>query len=561
MASLLEPPGVPPEPIAGTNGGYQPSDRFVKWFGKPAAPPPTQHAPPVHRGLGRSSYGVFVLTTIIQILGVISSAAVGHLFSHTPATATSPSGVAIWGEIVFFLLIASSINWLGDLRVGSAYTYYVSRGQPAKELTGTYLALRLILVSLVGLATLPLTYAIGATFGHYSLSGTTYLSFGLFLVLPVLWTPWMVVSQLRIARGYSIQAQYPQLVEVGVRTVGIVTVIFLLPGLLGFTYAFVLGGVASFLYCLPELWREMSPPAKARAVQLLRYSWPLMGSLMFQFLASNAPPFFVTGLLQSTALFGVFSWDNGWRILLLSVPSAVVLPLFPYLASFHAKGDYALVQRKTWEALRFTAIIVVPVAVAIVVYRVPIPSVIYSNYYAQNGIVALPLLALSAIPLGLSQVIGTSLNSIGYQRLELYISGTIVGAMVASTVILFHFFPNLGAIAAGVLVGSIAALALNTYFMEHLLHVRIRPMPIVRIIAASAAAFLIMAEANRYITLSHWWVLFGLLAIGFVVYAFVLAGIGELTKLDLHTMVGAIGLPDRLATVLGRLCWREAPPP
>jgi putative peptidoglycan lipid II flippase len=559
VAAPLEPPGVPPELFPATNGGYKPSDRFVRLFGKPAAPPPTQHAPPEHRGLGRSSFGVFFLTTLIQILGVISSAAVGHTFGYRVATATTPSGVTIWGELVFFLLIASSINWLGDLRVGSAYTYYISRGQPAKELTGTYLGLRLILVSLIGLAALPLTYLLGASLG-FSLSGTTYLSFGLFLLLPVLWTPWMVVSQLRIARGSSIQAQYPQLVEIGVRTTAIVSVIFLDPGLLGFTYAFVLGGLASFLYCLPELWREMSPPAKARAVQLLRYSWPLMGSLMFQFLASNAPPFFVTGLLHSTALFGVFSWDNGWRILLLSVPSAVVLPLFPYLASFHAKGEYALVQRKTWEALRFTAIIVVPIAIAIVVYRVPIASDLYDGYYAREGAVALPLLALSAIPLGLSQVIGTSLNSIGYQRLELYISGTIVGVMVASTVTLFELFPSLGAIAAGVLAGSLAALALNTYFMEHLLHVRIRPLPILRIIAASAAAFLILAEFNKFVNPTKW-TLIPLLVLGFAVYALVLAGIGELTKGDLKTITTAMGLPARLAIVLGRLCWRAEPPP
>ncbi|MCI4326443.1 MAG: polysaccharide biosynthesis C-terminal domain-containing protein [Thermoplasmata archaeon] len=540
-------------------GGYLPSERFVKWFGKPAAPPPTQHAPPEHRGLGRSSFGVFFLTTLIQVLGVISSAAVGHTFGYRAATATTPSGVAIWGELVFFLLIASSINWLGDLRVGSAYTYYVSRGQPAKELTGTYLGLRLILVSLIGIATLPLTYLLGGSFG-FSLSGTTYVSFGLFLVLPILWTPWMVVSQLRIARGSSIQAQYPQLVEIGVRTSVIIAVIYLDPGLLGFTFAFVLGGLASFLYCLPELWREMSPPARARAVQLLRYSWPLMGSLMFQFLASNAPPFFVTGLLRSTALFGVFSWDNGWRILLLSVPSAVVLPLFPYLASFHAKGEYALVQRKTWEALRFTAIIVVPFAIAIVVYRVPIPNDLYDGFYARQGAIALPLLALSAIPLGLSQVIGTSLNSIGYQRLELYISGTIVGAMVVSTVTLYELFPSLGAIAAGVLVGSLAALALNTYFMEHLLHVRIRPVPIVRIVAAAGAAFLIMAELNKFVNPTKW-TLIPLLLLGLVVYAFVLAAIGELTKADLKTITTAIGLPERLAIVLGRLCWRAEPTP
>lgn len=560
MATPLESSGVPPGPIPPAIGGYQPSDRFVKWFGKPAAPPPTQHTPPVHRGLGRSSYGVFILTTLIQVMGVISTAVVGHTFFHRIPSPGTPTGLTIWGEIVFFLLIASSINWLGDLRVGAAYTYYVSRGQPAKELTGTYLTLRVVLVSLIGLAALPATFVLGGAL-HFSYSSPTYQSFGLFLVLPVLWSPWMVVSQLRIARGSSIQAQYPQFVEVGVRTVAIISVIFLDPGLLGFTYAFVIGAAASFAYCMPELWREMSPPAQARAVQLLRYSWPLMGSLMFQFLASNAPPFFVTGLLHQSSLFAVFSWDNGWRILLLSVPSAVVLPLFPYLASFHARGDYALVQRKTWEALRFTALIVLPASIAIVVYRVPIPNVIVDGQVAQLGAITIALLAISAIPLGLSQVIGTALNSIGYQRLELYISGTIVAGMVASTVVLFQFYPTLWAIAAGVLVGSCAALGLNAYFMERLLRVRIRVLPIVRITVAALAAFLMMSELNRFVNPNHWWILFPFILLGFVVYSFVLAGIGELTKADLLTITGAVGLPDRLGHMLGRLCWRAEPPP
>jgi O-antigen/teichoic acid export membrane protein len=537
-----------------STGGYEPSAEIIAKFGKPAAPPPNAHAPPEHRGLGRSSIGVFVLTTLIQVMGVVSTYAVTHTFAQGSA------GLAVWGEIGLYLLIASSINWLGDLRVGAAYTYYISRGQPAKELTGTYLGLRLVLVSGISVGILLATLALGswANVPSFQLPAVSYTSLGLFLSLSILWTPWMVISQLRIARGSSIRAQYPQFVEVAVRTVAIIAIIYLAPGLLGFTLAFVIGGVASFAYCLPELLREMSPPAKARAVQMLTYSWPLMGSLMFQFLASNAPPFFVTGLLHNGDLFAAFSWDNGWRILLLSVPSAVVLPMFPYLASFHARGEYALVQRKTWEALRFTAMIVLPASIAIVVYRVPIANNLTNAIVAHQG-TTFALLAVSAIPLGLSQVIGTALNSIGYQRLELYISGTIVGAMVASTVIAYLLFPVLASVAAGVLVGSLAALALNSYFMEHLLRVRIRPIPILRITAAAGAAFLMMAEVNKFVNPTKW-TLGPLLLLGFAVYAIVLAAIGELTRSDVKLVTGAVGLPDWIGTQLGRLCWKAEPP-
>ena len=234
--------------------------------------------------------------------------------------------------------------------------------------------------------------------------------------------------------------------------------------------------------------------------------------------------------------------------------------MFPYLASFHAKGEYALVQRKTWESLRFTAMIVLPATVAIVVYRVPIANNLTNAYVAQQGATSFALLAISSIPLGLSQVIGTALNSIGYQRLELYISGTIVGAMVTSTVLVYLLFPVLASVAAGVLVGSIAALALNSYFMEHLLKVRIRPIPILRITAAAGIAFLMMAELNKFVDVTKW-TLGPLLILGFAVYALVMAGIGELTSSDVQLVTGAVGLPARLGTLLGRLCWRAEPPP
>lgn len=552
------------EPSDPSTTGYRPSAGVVARFGAPAPPPPQEHVPTQHAGLGRSSLGVFILTTLIQIMGVIATSIVGHTF------ALPESGQAVMGELALFLLLASSINWLGDLRVGAAYTYFVSRGQPAVELTGSYLSLRLILTSAISGGSLLAIFGFSQALGR-GFNLAEWESLSLMLLLPFLWTPWMVVSQLRVARGHSITAQYPQVIEVALRSALIIAIIALplkghplpyglSPGLYAFTLAYVAGGVASFLYCLPELWREFGGASRARATQMLRYSWPLMGSLMFQFLASNAPVFFVEGLLRDTAYVNAFNWANGFRILLLSIPSAVVLPLFPYLASQHARGEFDGVQRKTWDALRFAAMIVLPCALAIVVYRVPLAVLLNNGSVGQKGSMALAILAISAFPLGLSQVMGTALNSIGYQRLELYLSATLVAAMVVSSIGLFVLFPNLAAIAAGVLAASIAAFALNAYFLEQLLRVKIRPWPIVRISVAAVLAFAALALLNRYIDPSRWFVLPLAVLAGLGVYILVLAAIGELTRRDVELVVGAVGLSDRVGHTLARICWREAPP-
>ncbi|HKV89813.1 MAG TPA: lipopolysaccharide biosynthesis protein [Thermoplasmata archaeon] len=544
--------------------GYRPSADMIARFGSPAAPASSEHVPTQHGGLGRSSLGVFILTTLIQVMGVAATTVLGHTFSRGNA------GQAVLGELALFLLLASSINWLGDLRIGAAYTFFVSRGQPAKELTGTYLTLRIALVGGFSAGSLVAIYAFSSLRG-VSFSAAEWSSLGAMLVLPLLWTPWMVVSQLRVARGQSITAQYPQVLEVGLRSALIIAVMafalhngsqpsWVSPGIATFTFAYVAGGVASFLYCLPELWRETSAASRDRASQMLRYSWPLMGSLMFQFLASNMPVFFVAGLLANTALVNAFNWANGFRILLLSIPSAVVLPLFPYLASQHARGEYDAVQRKTWDALRFAALILLPCALALVVYRVPVAVVLQNGSISLKGSASLAILAVSAFPFGLSQVIGAALNSVGYQRLELYLSATVVAAMAGSTVILFLFFPVLEVIAVGVLIASVAALVLNAYFMEVLLRVRVRPWPILRIALAGILAFASLALLNRYINPSRWFALPLAILAGLTVYVLVLAAIGELTKDDVRVVCGAVGFPDRVAHQLSRMCWRESPP-
>jgi len=115
-----------------------------------------------------------------------------------------------------------------------------------------------------------------------------------------------------------------------------------------------------------------------------------------------------------------------------------------------------------------------------------------------------------------------------------------------------------GAIA--VLASSVAALALNTYFMETLIRVHIQPRSILGITLSAAAAFFAMSQFNRYLPHNRYFELAAGVVLGFVAYFAILILVGELTRQDVHQLGRSIGLPGWMYGWVARLCWRERTP-
>ncbi len=520
------------------------------------------------RPLGLSSSMVFLISVAIQAIGFLGNYFVSHHIGiyHTGLTAVGVAG--------FYLTLASTINGLADLRLGSAYTYFIARGRAASELTGTYAAVRLGMMALVsgGLFLLAphLYFAEGASTClargcSVTIPASTEIAvFGLFLITPLLWTPGSVYSQLWIARGDSIRSQHPLLIQSVVQAGGLITVALISPGpvgaLWGFALAYVLGGVASALYTSGTVLRLARSVRFSEVSGMVRYAWPLMGGLGLAYVWTNAPIFFVAAL--SSSAVAIFLAANGFRILLLGLPNAVSVPLFPHLTNLHVRREYELLRRRTWAALRYTAMLVVPAAIAMVVYRAPLLNNLFVGTYG-SGALPLALLAASAIPAALSQIILTALSSIGRQRLDLYLMGLQVAVLLGiSLLVLPPFAPlgNLGLLGAAlaILGSSLAGLALNTYFLERLLAIRIQPRVIGAILASAVASFLAVSRLNSLINPNRWFILVPAILLGFAVYYLVLSLVtAELSKQDVRALVGYLGLPTALGSVLAVACRRS----
>jgi O-antigen/teichoic acid export membrane protein len=532
------------------------------------------------RAVGLSSGVIFVISLVIQLIGYFATYffAQGIGLQHGSGGA-DPSGRVLLGILQFYLFLASSINGIGDLRIGAAYTFFVARGKSPDESTGTYLVLRFLMVGSAGLLLLLFSQNLQGTSGPLAIGSTELATLGIFLALPILWSVSTVYTQLKIAKGESICSQYPLLLESIVRTSCLVFVATHNPTIWTITLAYVPGAVVSTLYCLPAVRQHFHGFLRSEASGLFRFAWPLMGGLVLTYLAGNAMGILVFSQAGAQSLY-FFNAANGFRILALAVPMAVIVPLFPSLTSLHARGMLNPIRTQTWHALRFTAMAVVPGAVYLVVYRVPVLHILYNYQVALNGNVALAFLAASSIPFALTLVIGTALQSIRLQRLELYLTSVQVTVMFGVAMLLMiPFFPpltsavdsfsfagidGLGGIngaSVAILASSITALAVNTYFLERHLQLRVPYRPILTITFAAAVGFFAVSRFNILVVgISRWYQLFPGIVIGFTVYALVLAAIGELSRSDVLQLGGMAKVPDRVLRPLSRLCWRRENP-
>ncbi len=506
-----------------------------------------------------SSGVVFATALAIQVLGVVGSI---FLYKHI---GVSPEGQALIGTAQLFLLIGSSINGIGDLRIGAAYTYFLARGKKALDNTATYLALRTAMV-IAASVTLFVIAPISIS-GHAIASSSEIVPLGIFLALPVLWSFSTVYNQMYIGLGNSLRAQFPSLVEAIVRLPVLIYVAYDVRTLEGMTIAYAVGASASAIYSFQAVAHQVGKFVWSEAVHLFRYAWPLMGGLMLNYLVTNMIPLIVSANLGATKL-SIFLTANGWRILVLSLPTAVATPLFPYLAGLHRQERYELVRSGTWHALRYTAIFLVPGVVALVTYRYTFLNVFANKLYAGPGAWPLAILVIAAIPLSFSQIILSSLDAIGRRRLELYITAAQVVVLIVAVVVLMPPWGVLpyrdGIISASiaVLLSGIASIVLNTYFMETLIRVHIDPKSIVRITVSAGVSFAALAFLNRTRVFP---VLSGLdllaaVFLGFAVYFVILALIGELTREDVRRVGASLSLPRWLYEPFTRLCWVSATP-
>ncbi|MCL4324066.1 MAG: polysaccharide biosynthesis C-terminal domain-containing protein [Candidatus Thermoplasmatota archaeon] len=516
----------------------------------------------------------------IQILGWIGTKS---LFVYVVGTSKVSPALELVGIATTLILTYSVVTGIGGCRISSAYTFFVARGADRKPLTGTYIIFHLISYSVLSSSILLLTQ-----FLNWFPPGFLEAEVLLIVVVPLLHVTTGAYLTERTALGRAAAGQLPAVVESIVRMVAIVYVALqytpcqpplfsscLAPSfgvhlVTQIAWAYVLGSVAGFVVSLPVL-RDFSPQRFLPTLRdLFTYATPLMAAMLLTFSVTIITPF-ILRYLAGSAIMQVFTTVNAFLILLMFLPNAVILPLFPNLARLHAEGRMDELKLRVSKAIRYTFLLLAPGMIAFSVFRVPILDIAYSGSVVPYGAQGMIVISLAALPMSLFLITGTTLDSVGLQRREFYASSVQLATLVVSLFIFVPFFGRFGqayvvGATVSMVLGSIAGLAMNAFYLHRHLPIHIPVRSILTVLLASVATFAVfsntvMTRIGLHLNLGSPYILAPVMVLGLVVYAGVLMLIGELSKEDVIELTASAGLPPSFGKALSRLCWKTSSAP
>lgn len=521
------------------------------------------------------------------------------------------------GVMTLYLLISSSIYTLGDLRFVSAYCFFVARGGDPGTLTAAYLLFRVASLGGLAFGFGIVTLLIAPQLGIALIGGG--LPLVLFLIVPLLETPSFVYAYRLSAQGKAGLGNWPQVVENCVRTPLLVLVAFLFTyqttstpqklSILGlhFTvqmtstqwvtdvaWAYVLGAIVPFVLLLVHsvvssqgLYRGLNfAPYRSELRTMAIFAAPLVGAMGLTYAVGVIPPFFVVGFLGA-AYLAPFAAANAFLILLMFLPNAITIPLFPDMAGLFVRDEHAELRRRTRKSMRWSVLILAPAVLACIVFRKVLLNDLYSSAVTTGSFdaeYALALMAISVIPQSLFRVMGSVLDAVGQQKRELYLSAVQLSVLSVSLVLFllpstplqyvpyFHYRPSITGAAFAVFFSTTAGFLSNAWFLHKYVRVHPSPRPYLTIIGVSAATFLLFSttavsafgslfgDPSLAIPVSKVPVLVLTVLAGTVLYVVLLAAVGELTKEDVTEMGASLGLPRALYRTVARMCWRTSWP-
>jgi O-antigen/teichoic acid export membrane protein len=471
------------------------------------------------------------------------------------------------------IIVSGIVSALGDLRLGSAYTFFVARGAAKKPLTGAFFIFRL-----AGFAALSMVIIFVSLELNWFPGYTEAL--WLFMLVPVLEVPSSVYGFLRIAEGKTAIAQIPGIVESGVRMSLIVFFAFQFsvsslssPGnqvalVTDMAIAYFVGALASIAVAYSVFLNISFERFGSSLKDMFTFALPLMAAMLITYAVTTITPILMKILTNSTSVVMVFSATNAFLILLLFLPTAVCTPLFPTLARMHVQGEMAALKAQTRKAMRYTIMLLAPAILAVSVFRVDLLRIFYSSALVGQGQWAMVIMAFSAIPITLFRITGTALDSVGMQKREFYVSIYQLVVLIISLVLLLHFLSSLwwvvGA-AAALFLSSVAGVVMNAYYLHKNLPISFELQSALVVLVSAGLTFFLFSSTflgyfNIHLPVDQAGGLLVVLAAGLVVYVCVLAATGELTKQDVVDLSGTLGLPASIGKALQKLCWRASRP-
>ncbi|MGD0645556.1 MAG: oligosaccharide flippase family protein [Candidatus Bathyarchaeia archaeon] len=326
--------------------------------------------------------------------------------------------------------------------------------------------------------------------------------------------------------------------------------------ILGFTSANVVQTVISIIFLYFFIFRKLphSKTNKSEVVQtlksLLSYSFPLgIGNIV----SSLGGPFFsfLMAYYVSTAEIGNYKIATNFLVLLTFLTIPISNVLFPAFSKLDPRNENSLLKTVFTSSVKYTALLVVPATLALMVLAKPLIGTLYGNKWSY----APPLLALSVVYNLLSLLgwrsMGSLLPAVGETKLLMKLA---VMNLAMSIPLAFILVPWLGII--GLIIGSPVSTLPSTFIALYLIWKHYGTKAdfgaSAKILLASALSTVTVYLFLIFFTAPYWVLLVAGSFLFLAVYLISAPFVGAIKQSDinnLRTMFSSLGIISKVSEI------------
>jgi O-antigen/teichoic acid export membrane protein len=468
-------------------------------------------------------------------------------------------GASALGEFSYALSLVGGFTFLAFFGFRMAHVKRISEGLDLGKCIGTFLSIRLVLISFMLLVFASCywfwTGYLGKQIYDIQTPGlllTIVLYYIVFLALGVMTATFSGLRQ-------SARVAIPNIVGTSLRSFLFIATALLGWGVIWLARSYLIGIIVITLF---SLWYfrdyPVSKPDKETFNSYRSYALPVAAASIFVVFKQYLDKIFI-GIFWSEYQVGLYFGVQRIAIFIGILALAVEEMLFPAISKLHSSRKSQKVQLLVHDAERYVAMVCMPLVVMTIVWSSEIIEVFISREFLPASTI-LKLLALAALIRVVNRPWSVALR--GSDRPDLTSLVNILAASLSIILMLFlvpKSIPHLGLNDLPGLGGEGAALSLlsSEIFLGIslrilcYLHLKILPRPIffAQLFVAVLVGFL-MWQIQSNILVDRWYELFLFSAFGGFLFIFILASIGGFTLKDFRFYQNALN-PKEMTTYIG----------
>jgi O-antigen/teichoic acid export membrane protein len=525
--------------------------------------------------IARKSFIIMITQTASAVVGLLALTIVSKLWGS--------SAPSLMGVVWFGMAFVGTFSFITNLGFDSTHVKKVSEGKDIGTCIGTFIAIKLILVSILVITVVGgiaiWKYVLNKDFYDATRESVIYIFLGFYVLFALAQIPIMTFNSLR----KNVKSQASMFMEPLVRSplmilvalAGVTGAIVVLEGsteiinlspaiswpsilqpvqeflathtIGAFAFAYLFGAFAMFLVGFIMLRKyPISRPTREYFLLYLKFATPLMIPVLFTLVILNVDKVML-GYFWSSVEVGHYFAVQRITTLILLIYSAIGVVLFPTVSSIHAKYKYEkkkrnkAILRVIRSSERYSSMVIVPIVFIILAFAIPVIDILLNSSF-RPAVLSLQILTVYTYVLTLGMPYRFLI--LGMDRPTTFAKVMVMGG-ITNIVLNLFLIPEDGLLsqldingpsgaALSALISSLVMLVGFHYYSRKIIKFRRFQNRILLHIVAGLLMGLILWKLASYVPQMQWFYLVGLSLIGVGVYLVFLWLLREFSKAELN---------------------------